>query len=52
MGALNLAGGHGASWASTANGTNGFYLYFHPTILNPGRMIYRAYGFQLRCLSE
>ena len=42
----------GCSWASTVSGTNGMHLSFHVTYLYPGSSLNRAYGFQLRCLSE
>ena len=51
-GALNGVGSNGYSWASTVSGTNGMYLGFDVTWLHPSNAGSRAYGFQLRCLSE
>ncbi|WP_300829057.1 hypothetical protein [uncultured Rikenella sp.] len=45
-------GNHGFSWSSTVSGTNGMYLNFFVTWLGPSSAYYRAYGFQLRCLSD
>ncbi len=45
-------GGYGFSYSSSGNGNNGVYLDFHMTGLNPSHTSSRAYGFQLRCLSE
>ncbi|WP_304709319.1 hypothetical protein [uncultured Rikenella sp.] len=42
----------GYSWASTVSGTNGMSLAFNVTELYPSGAYNRAYGFQLRCLSE
>ncbi len=51
-GTLGAIGSNGYSWASTVSGTNGMYLNFGVAWLYPSRANYRAYGFQLRCLSE
>ncbi len=51
-GALYDVGTSGYSWASTVSGTNGVGLHFHVAWLNPSNTTYRAYGLQLRCLSE
>ncbi|WP_297626669.1 hypothetical protein [uncultured Rikenella sp.] len=48
---MNISG-NGYSWASTVSGTNGMYLGFYVTWLNPSIADGHAYGFQLRCLSE
>ncbi len=45
-------GNSGDGWSSTAGSTNGVYLSFYMTWLNPGYTNFRAHGFQLRCLSE
>ncbi|WP_304708282.1 hypothetical protein [uncultured Rikenella sp.] len=42
----------GYSWASTVRGTFGMNLDFHMTGLSPSHAYCRAYGRQLRCLSE
>ena len=53
LGDLMSVGHSGYSWASTASGISGsMYLGFHVTGLNPCSTVSRAYGFQLRCLSE
>ncbi|WP_298081259.1 hypothetical protein [uncultured Rikenella sp.] len=51
-GALSNVGSYGCSWASTVSGTGGMSLGFYVTWLYPSNAYYRAYGFQLRCLSE
>ncbi|WP_297831468.1 hypothetical protein [uncultured Rikenella sp.] len=43
---------YGYSWSSTASGTNGIYLYFCAAWIDSSFAYPRAYGFQLRCLSE
>ncbi|WP_299456582.1 hypothetical protein [uncultured Rikenella sp.] len=43
---------YGCSWASTASSIHGMYLSFHVAGLNPSNANSRAYGLQLRCLSE
>ncbi|WP_300681702.1 hypothetical protein, partial [uncultured Rikenella sp.] len=45
-------GNFGYSWSSTVSGTNGMHLDFGVRWLHPSGAHYRAYGFQLRCLSE
>ncbi|WP_294599219.1 hypothetical protein [uncultured Rikenella sp.] len=45
-------GSNGHSWASTACDLYGMYLGYSATILDPSSASHRAYGFQLRCLSE
>ncbi|WP_304708326.1 hypothetical protein [uncultured Rikenella sp.] len=45
-------GNVGYSWSSSVNGTNGMYLSFYTTWLNPSLAHNRSYSFQLRCLSE
>ena len=52
LGALTGVGSSGYSWSSSFSGTSGVYLTFDVTYLLPGRADSRAYGFQLRCLSE
>ncbi|WP_294600893.1 hypothetical protein [uncultured Rikenella sp.] len=42
----------GFSWSSTVSGTNSMYLGFYVTWLHPSDANSRAYGLQLRCLSE
>ncbi|WP_300727926.1 hypothetical protein [uncultured Rikenella sp.] len=51
-GALSYVGDYGYSWASTASGISGMYLHFYATELSPSHSANRAYGLQLRCLSE
>ncbi|WP_297831698.1 hypothetical protein [uncultured Rikenella sp.] len=43
---------YGYSWSSATSGISGVDLNFNMTILDPGLTNDRAYGFQLRCLSE
>ncbi|WP_300727512.1 hypothetical protein [uncultured Rikenella sp.] len=45
-------GSYGYSWSLTASGTNGIYLYFCAAWIDSSFAYPRAYGFQLRCLSE
>ncbi|WP_304708826.1 hypothetical protein [uncultured Rikenella sp.] len=52
LGTLMSVGLDGYSWASTVSGTNGMSLAFNVTELYPSGAYNRAYGFQLRCLSE
>ena len=51
-GALWNVGNSGYSWGSTFDGNNGMHLSFRATWLHPNDSYHRAYGFQLRCLSE
>ena len=55
-GALWNVGNDGYSWSSTSYDSGdhyrGVYLFFRVTELYPSHMTYRAYGLQLRCLSE
>ena len=51
-GGLSYVGSHGFSYSSFVNGINGVYLDFYVTYLNPSYASSRAYGLQLRCLSE
>ncbi|WP_300728666.1 hypothetical protein [uncultured Rikenella sp.] len=51
-GALSNVGNDGFSYSSSVSGSNGVYLGFNVTYLNPSRANSRAYGLQLRCLSE
>ncbi|WP_294598384.1 hypothetical protein [uncultured Rikenella sp.] len=45
-------GHYGYSWSSTIGDTSSMCLDFHMTWLSPHSAYYRAYSFQLRCLSE
>ncbi|WP_300828453.1 hypothetical protein [uncultured Rikenella sp.] len=45
-------GNHGYSWSSTCNRSVGVFLNFGTQYLNSSAANGRAYGFQLRCLSE
>ncbi|WP_304708239.1 hypothetical protein [uncultured Rikenella sp.] len=49
---LNYVGSYSSSWASTVSGTNGMGLGFLSQGLYTGSSDGRAYGLQLRCLSE
>ncbi len=44
--------GFGYSWASGVSDINGMSMGFGTTWLYLNHTVYRAYGFQLRCLSE
>ncbi|WP_297831496.1 hypothetical protein [uncultured Rikenella sp.] len=52
MGDLTDIGNYGYSWSSTISGANSQKLRFYVTGLTPSHAGNRAYGFQLRCLSE
>ncbi|WP_294600986.1 hypothetical protein [uncultured Rikenella sp.] len=45
-------GNYGFSYSSSLSGSNGVYLSFGVTHLNPSYTTDRASGLQLRCLSE
>ncbi|WP_297625101.1 hypothetical protein [uncultured Rikenella sp.] len=45
-------GRDGYSWSATVSGADGMNLNFHIPWLVPNHASNRAYGFQLRCLSE
>ncbi|WP_297829414.1 hypothetical protein [uncultured Rikenella sp.] len=45
-------GTNGYSWLFATNGIYGIRLSFGATWIDPGGADARAYGFQLRCLSE
>ncbi|WP_300726604.1 hypothetical protein [uncultured Rikenella sp.] len=45
-------GGNGYSYSSSVSGTNGMNLNFGVAWLHPSSADGRAYGYQLRCLSE
>ena len=47
---LTNVGNEGSVWSGSASGTNGYYLYFHTTILNPSNATNRANGLPVRCL--
>ncbi len=51
-GALSSVGTDGFSYSSSVSGSNGVYLAFTVAYLNPSNADSRAYGLQLRCLSE
>ncbi|WP_294594979.1 hypothetical protein, partial [uncultured Rikenella sp.] len=48
---LGVANG-GYNWSSTTIGTDSFHLNFRINWLYDQRIDHRAFGFQLRCLSE
>ena len=52
LGALTRVSNSGYSWSSSFSGTSGVFLYFFAQSLNPSGSDRRAYGLQLRCLSE
>ncbi|WP_297831119.1 hypothetical protein [uncultured Rikenella sp.] len=45
-------GNYGYSWSSAVSGINGRLLWFQTQGLSPNPADGRAYGLQLRCLSE
>lgn len=49
-GALNAVGNYGYSLSSSVSGTNGMWLEFRPTLVDPGFTNNRANGLQVRCL--
>lgn len=49
-GVLTNVGNEGSVWSGSVSGTNGCYLNFHATNLNPGNATNRANGLQVRCL--
>lgn len=51
-GVLTSVGERGYSWSSSVSGTNGLYLHFYATYLNPSSTTNRASGLQVRCLQE
>ncbi|WP_300728975.1 hypothetical protein [uncultured Rikenella sp.] len=51
-GTLYDIGNHGYSWSSTVSGIAGVFLIFSTQDFGPSNTNCRAYGFQLRCLSE
>ncbi|WP_294596896.1 hypothetical protein [uncultured Rikenella sp.] len=51
-GMLGTAGYYGSSWSSAISVENGMSLRFYTAWLVPSSDYSRAYGFQLRCLSE
>ncbi|WP_300729143.1 hypothetical protein [uncultured Rikenella sp.] len=55
-GALWGVGIGGYNWSSTSYDSGdryrGVLLHYYATYLNPSDVYLRAYGFQLRCLSE
>ncbi|WP_294594660.1 hypothetical protein [uncultured Rikenella sp.] len=51
-GDLMGVGNYGYSWSSAVNNTGGVFLDFGVTWIRPSAPYNRAYGFQLRCLSE
>ncbi|WP_300728516.1 hypothetical protein [uncultured Rikenella sp.] len=52
LGALSAVGNEGSVWSASANGTNGVFLRFLMNTAQSGYSSSRAFGFQLRCLSE
>ncbi|WP_300829433.1 hypothetical protein [uncultured Rikenella sp.] len=52
MGKLGDIGSYGYSWSSTIKDSFCIFLYFTPQHLASCNEHYRAYGYQLRCLSE
>ncbi|WP_300829100.1 hypothetical protein [uncultured Rikenella sp.] len=51
-GLLYQTGNYGYDWSSSVNSIGGRNLNFYTSNINPTYVGGRAYGFQLRCLSE
>ncbi len=51
-GVARNVGNNGYSWSSSVSGSNGFYLNFNTTNLNPSNANNRGHGFQVRCLQH
>ena len=51
-GELWAVGNNGYSWSSTISSIQGMYLALECGMLDPVHIDSRAYGLQLRCLSE
>ncbi|WP_304736315.1 hypothetical protein [uncultured Rikenella sp.] len=51
-GELRQCGNSGISRSSATSSINGIYLLFSTSSLKVSNPSHRAYGFQLRCLSE
>ncbi len=51
-GDLMNVGNSGFSWSSSVSGSNGVYLNFNATNLNPSNTNNRAFGLQVRCLQH
>ena len=52
FGALVTTGTVGSVWSASTDSEGGIYLDFNMNYFYSGRAHNRAYGFQLRCLSE
>ncbi len=52
LGALAHVGNYGFGYSSSVSGSTGVYLNFDVAHLYPSYASSRAFGFQLRCLSE
>jgi hypothetical protein len=51
-GGLNNVGSNGYSWSSSPNGSsNGYFLNFNSTSVNPSNNNSRTYGFLARCIA-
>lgn len=50
-GALTNVGTNGNYWSASPNGTNGYYLNFNSTNVNPANNNNRANGFSVRCVA-
>ena len=42
----------GLYWSGTAGGATSMYLAFTDSVGHPGRSLYRAYGFSVRCIKD
>jgi len=51
-GAFDDGGSGGDYWSSSPNGTNGYFLYFNSSNINPSHSLHRAYGFSVRCFKN
>jgi len=49
-GVFGSMGSEGRCWSVALTGTNGYFLYFHSTYINPIGNNSRAYGHDVRCV--
>jgi hypothetical protein len=45
-------GTNGLYWSSSPNGTNGYFMLFGSTNIDPSGINFRAYGFSVRCFKN
>jgi len=52
IGAFLYGGSYGYYWSSSPSGTNGYYLYFGSSSIDPSNGNIRADGFSVRCFKN